>query len=57
MADVTGDVVIPKELIIPIASVTYTAQPSMSGAIYISGSYLYVRTKDKLWQLSGSNLL
>ena len=52
-----GDRVAPRELIIPIVSGTITSQPDFSGAMFISGAYLYVRTASKLLVLSGANVL
>lgn len=36
------DVVAPKELIVPVVSGASTAQPVMSGALYVSGAGLYI---------------
>ena len=41
MVDLIGDLCIPKELIVPIVSGTASAQPTMSGALFISGAKLY----------------
>ena len=52
-----GDRLAPRELIIPIVSGTITSQPDFSGAMFISGAYLYVRTSSRLMVLSGANVL
>jgi len=36
-----GDILIPKEIIVPAMSGSATAQPTMSGALFMSGSKLY----------------
>ena len=41
MTELVGDVCIPSELIIPVISGTITAQPALSGAMYISGTLIY----------------
>ena len=52
-----GDRLSPRELIIPIVSGTITNQPDFSGAMFISGAYLYVRTVSRLLLFSGANIL
>lgn len=51
------DRIAPKEIIIPIVSGTVGNQPTMSGAMYISGAHLYVRTATRLIVLSGASIL
>jgi len=41
MTELIGDIVIPSEIIVPSISGSLTAQPHISGALYISGAKLY----------------
>ena len=41
MVDLIGDLCIPKELIVPIVPIDGNKTPSMSGALFMSGSKLY----------------
>jgi len=42
MVDLIGDLCIPSELVVPARGVTTATQPTISGALFLSGAKLYV---------------
>jgi len=43
MVELVGDICVPSELIVPTISGVLAAQPTISGALFMSGAKLYVR--------------